>query len=222
MLMGVTSPVRIGIELGPKRTFAWALDWPGWCRSGRSEQAAIEALARYAPRYLPVAAAAGESLPAGLLEDFEVVERLSGSMSTDFGVPAAVGASDAVRLTSEAGARMAALLAGAGDLFDRVVAGAPTELRKGPRGGGRDRDPIVDHVQAGELIYARKLGLRLASGAPTPGSVAALRESVGVALRAPKSVAPMAKGWPPRYYARRAAWHLLDHAWEIQDRSPTD
>jgi hypothetical protein len=27
------------------------------------------------------------------------------------------------------------------------------------------------------------------------------------------------KGWPPRYAARRIAWHALDHAWEIEDRS---
>jgi hypothetical protein len=27
------------------------------------------------------------------------------------------------------------------------------------------------------------------------------------------------KRWPPRYVARRMAWHLLDHAWEIEDRS---
>jgi hypothetical protein len=27
------------------------------------------------------------------------------------------------------------------------------------------------------------------------------------------------KGWPQRYAARRIAWHALDHAWEIQDRS---
>jgi hypothetical protein len=30
---------------------------------------------------------------------------------------------------------------------------------------------------------------------------------------------PVPKGWPPRYAARRIAWHALDHAWEIEDRS---
>ena len=25
--------------------------------------------------------------------------------------------------------------------------------------------------------------------------------------------------WRPRYFVRRVAWHLLDHAWEIEDRS---
>ncbi|MEY2437652.1 MAG: hypothetical protein QOF97_2488, partial [Acidimicrobiaceae bacterium] len=27
------------------------------------------------------------------------------------------------------------------------------------------------------------------------------------------------KGWAYRYAARRIAWHALDHAWEMQDRS---
>jgi len=25
--------------------------------------------------------------------------------------------------------------------------------------------------------------------------------------------------WPARYAIRRSAWHALDHAWEIEDRS---
>ncbi len=25
--------------------------------------------------------------------------------------------------------------------------------------------------------------------------------------------------WSPRYYTRSSAWHALDHAWEIEDRS---
>ena len=30
---------------------------------------------------------------------------------------------------------------------------------------------------------------------------------------------PVERGWPQRYAARRIAWHALDHAWEIEDRS---
>jgi hypothetical protein len=26
-------------------------------------------------------------------------------------------------------------------------------------------------------------------------------------------------GRPPRYAIRRIAWHVLDHAWEIEDKS---
>ena len=25
-------------------------------------------------------------------------------------------------------------------------------------------------------------------------------------------------GWPVRYAIRRMAWHVLDHAWEMQDK----
>jgi hypothetical protein len=25
--------------------------------------------------------------------------------------------------------------------------------------------------------------------------------------------------WTARYYVRRSAWHVLDHAWEIEDRA---
>jgi hypothetical protein len=25
--------------------------------------------------------------------------------------------------------------------------------------------------------------------------------------------------WSPRFFVRRSAWHALDHAWEIEDRS---
>ena len=45
------------------------------------------------------------------------------------------------------------------------------------------------------------------------------RERILAVLRAPSDGSPpVAKGWPPRYAARRVAWHVLDHAWEMQDR----
>lgn len=25
--------------------------------------------------------------------------------------------------------------------------------------------------------------------------------------------------WTPRFFVRRAAWHILDHVWEIEDRA---
>ena len=91
---------------------------------------------------------------------------------------------------------------------------APAQLRKGPRGGGRDRDEIVDHVAAAELAYARKLGIRLGS------DLAASRAAIVEVLATPSDGAPVGpKGWSPRYAARRIAWHVLDHAWEIEDKS---
>ncbi len=106
-------------------------------------------------------------------------------------------------------------------VFSRVVAGAPPELRKGPRGGGRDRDKIVAHVVGAEVMYAQKLGLRFKEPDRADSeAVAAIRAAILDALRrASEGGSPVEKGWPPRYAARRIAWHALDHAWEIEDRS---
>ena len=79
------------LEIGKKRTFASALEWPGWARSGRGEAEALDALATYADRYREVVEVAGFTL-VGTADDFVVVERLPGDMSTDFGAPGAVAA----------------------------------------------------------------------------------------------------------------------------------
>jgi hypothetical protein len=90
----MAQPLAVGIELGQRRTFAWVIGRPGWCRSGRSETAALAALADYRARYLPIAVAAGESLGAGSREGFAVAECVPGSATTDFGAPGAIAASD--------------------------------------------------------------------------------------------------------------------------------
>ena len=42
----VPEPTRVSLELGKLWVFAAAVDWPGWCRRGKGEEAAIEALLR--------------------------------------------------------------------------------------------------------------------------------------------------------------------------------
>jgi len=214
-------PIRAYIEVGGRRVFASALDWPGWSRGAKSEALALEALALYAPRYARAVASARLALPAGDAPSFEIVERVGGSAGTDFGVPALPAAADAQRVdTAEAG-RLSAIVRAAWTTFDAIVAGAPAELRKGPRGGGRDRDKIVDHVLDAEGAYVRKLGLP--AGAPVRGDVAAIeahREAILAVLRRPTDGSPVApNGWLLPYAARRIAWHLLDHGWEIEDRT---
>ena len=87
------------IESGSRRVFASALEWPGWCRSARTEDEALEVLAGYASRYAPVTARAGVGLPSRAAEGFEVVERLVGNTTTDFGAPAiAAGTNAAITL----------------------------------------------------------------------------------------------------------------------------
>jgi hypothetical protein len=213
--------IAICLEVGSKRVFASALDWPGWCRAGKNEAQALAALEVYAPRYAPVAREAGLALPATPLA-FEVVERLRGSAVTDFGVPVAIAERDAAPLAPDEAERLGALVGAAWAYLDRVVTRAPAELRKGPRGGGRDRDHVFAHVVEAEGgSYARKLGIRKAGSlADDPAAVASLRAAILAALRAGASGEPLVeRGWPVRYAARRIAWHVLDHAWEIEDRS---
>ena len=203
------------------RTFACAYDWPGWCRSGKDEASALAALAAYAPRYAAVVKQARLPFETDAADTLRVVERLAGSASTDFGVPGTIAKQDTRPLSAAEGKRLASLVQAAWSHYDHVVAGAPEELRKGPRGGGRDRDKMTDHVLDAEGAYVRKLGLRLKPPARADRrAVAEFRAAIIAALQRPSSGAALVeKGWPQRYAARRIAWHALDHAWEIQDRS---
>ncbi len=218
------APARVAVlvETTPKRSFASALEWPGWSRAGRDEASALEALAAYAARYAPVAAAAGQSftaVPAGL----DVVERAEGTATTAFGAPDVRAVLDARPLDAAGAARLVALVTAAWEALDRIAASAPAELRKGPRGGGRDRDAVVGHVFAAENAYARVIGIKLPEPAlGDAAAVAAQRTAIAALLAEPSDGSPLAgKKWPPRYAARRIAWHVLDHAWEIDDRSET-
>lgn len=217
-----TGPTAVYLEVGTKRVFACAPDWPGWCRSGKVEEDVLEVLAAYAERYAVVAREAGVPFPASVSSAFAVVERLAGSAgSTDFGAPGAVASGDAAPLTGEEAERVIALVAACWTIFDRVAAAAPAELRKGPRGGGRDRDKLIDHVLSAETAYARKLGVKHRQLARDDAQgITALRQAIIAALQAHADGATSAPtGWSPRYAARRIAWHVLDHAWEMEDRS---
>lgn len=214
------SRLAVAIESGDKKVFASALEWPGWSRSGKTEEAAVEALLAYAARYAPVAREAGLGFPDAF--EAEVVEHRRGGSGTDFGVPSSLDhAADARPVSQADAARLAAIVEAAWSMFDRVAAGAPEELRKGPRGGGRDRDKMVGHVIEADWYYARELGLRVRQPAPDDrAAVEALRREMLDVLRAPSDGGPIGgRKWPQRYAARRIAWHALDHAWEMEDRS---
>jgi len=213
------------LEIGKKRVFAAAADWPGWCRSGRGEEQALETLASYLPRYAPVAARAGLSLPPAAADTFTVVERLPGTVGyTDFGAPGEIAACDYRPLTGEEAGRIAALVEASWVTFADVARGAPAKLRKGPRGGGRDTAAIVEHVIGAEAAFARKIGVRHRKPAiDDEAAVAAMRAAIAAALRqASAGGPPLPGGWPARYAARRIAWHALDHAWEIEDKSEAE
>lgn len=216
------SHVGVVAEVAQKRSFASALDWPGWCRSGRTREDALEALAAYAGRYAAVAAAAGLRLPsvAGV-ESFVVIEGVAGNATTEFGAPGVAAAVEIRPATAKDANRTATLLSAAWAVLDEVVASAPAHLRKGPRGGGRDRDAMYEHVLGAEQAYAGKVGVRVRQpSSDDTAAISAMRGALLAVIRADRTGAPAREGgWAPRYCARRLAWHALDHAWEIQDRS---
>ncbi|MGB9377322.1 MAG: hypothetical protein WCB04_07395 [Mycobacteriales bacterium] len=205
--MGSAAPShnRILLELGRTWVFASAVDWPGWCRRGKGEHAAIDALLDYQDRYALIA---GRPFRPG---EPRVVDRVPGNATTDFGAPDARSRFDDDPLESAEAGRLADLLIACWERFDEVAAASPAELRKGPRGGGRDRDAVVDHVREAERSYGRKLGVRVPPRTPW----AEQRAAISAAIRTP----PGQTAWPVRYLVRRTAWHVLDHAWEIEDKS---
>jgi hypothetical protein len=224
--MASPTPISVYLQLGRSRVFGCAVDWPGWCRRAKTDDEALEALVAYRPRYLPVVERAGLRLPAPAVGAFEVVERIPAPPAPkfsgpDFGTIDLPCARDREPLGAVEADRLAKIVEACWATLEEVVQRAPAQLRKGPRGGGRDRDPMYAHVLGAEAAYARKLGVRRKQPAiDDEAAIAALRaEIAGVLRESREAVAATENGWLPRYAARRIAWHVLDHAWEIEDRS---
>jgi hypothetical protein len=153
---------------------------------------------------------------------------LKGDTTTDFGAPSIAPAADARPIDRRWLNRQVELLRASWHAFDRAVDRVRGPLAKGPRGGGREVDAIIDHVIGAEASYLRMIGGRadLDEGA---GADAQEREreraavidgleralTDGIPERGPKGGAR----WSAPYFVRRTAWHVLDHAWEIEDRS---
>jgi hypothetical protein len=207
----------IYLEQGGKKTVAWSLEWPGWCRIRASDEAALDALRQSEPRYRVIAERAGLEFAPG---ELVVIERLAGDANTAWGVPSVLAAADTLPLDAARARRNVALLRAAWDLLEEVVAASPAELRKGPRGGGRDRDEVRSHVIEAERAYARKIGIRHKPfAADDDAALAAMRDEIAAVLGSPSDGAPVIPGgWTASYAARRIAWHVVDHIWEIEDR----
>jgi hypothetical protein len=212
----VATALRVLIESTPQKVYASALDWPGLARSGRNEVAALEALGAAVPRYAAVARLAGQPFDGDAT--IEVVERVPGDAGTAFGVPAVIVEADRAPVDEAEAERLASLVDAAQRTFEAIAAAAPEELRKGPRGGGRDTSRIQGHVHEAEAAYAQVMGRR--HRPVDANAIAAMRADLLAVLRVPSDGSPIAgRKWPARYAARRIAWHALDHAWEIEDRT---
>jgi hypothetical protein len=207
----------IYVELGGKKAIAWSLEWPGWCRIRASEEAALQALIDTEARYQLIAQKAGlDFVPDNLV----VIERLAGNANTAWGAPSVMASAEIRPIDAVTAQRNVALLRASWDLLEEVVAVSPAQLRKGPRGGGRDRDEIRRHVIEAERAYARKIGVRHKPFEVNDRSaLKAMREEIVAVLSEPSTGEPLvAGGWNSSYAVRRATWHVVDHIWEIEDR----
>lgn len=223
-----TNAFGVYLESSARRTFAGALDWPGWIRSGRNEASALQALLDSAPRYARVLQSAGiEFAPPPDAAAFTIAERLPGNATTEFGAPSIAPSADAQPIDDAELARLQALLAAYWTAFDTAVAEAMgKQLRKGPRGGGRELHAIIEHVTGGEQAYLGMLAWKWTKPRSEDLAVVqhATRQAVSDALtaaahgRTPTQRPRGGPAWPPRYFVRRHGWHVLDHAWEIEDR----
>src|SRR5215469_5413279 len=140
--------LRVMLEIGPKskRVVTVAPDWPGLERGAKTGEAAVARLQSYLPRYAPVAKLAGMDAAFATITSTDVVERYPGTGSTDFwGISFAFSDIDKQAMSSEALERDLTLMQACWTFFDTVRSRVSAEMRKGPRGGGRDRDRIVQH-----------------------------------------------------------------------------
>lgn len=215
--------MNITLEIGKKKAIAIAADYPGWARSAKTAEAAIESLLAYGPRY----AAAVPSAIIKNVEPYHIVERLEGNASTDFGGPGVISQADEKPVTEAELDYLTRVLNDCWIAFDQALKRSEGyELRKGPRGGGRDQAKMLAHVIESETAYLRRIAYRFKAGKEEAlieqmvriqiEGAAALRSAVvdGLPAAGPRG----GKIWTPRTYVIRSAWHLLDHVWEIEDR----
>jgi hypothetical protein len=221
----MADPIAVYLEEAPRRTFAGAVDWPGWTRSGRTAEEALASLAAYRDRYADVLRAVHVRPPAAGAP-LGVTEHLEGGSGTEYGVASAAPRADDRPLDTDDVTRLLHFLEAAWQAFDgAVIAARGHELARGPRGGGRDLGKMAAHVVESESAYVGAVGGKAPALPSDPfAALAPMHAAAREALRA-KARGELAevgarggRRWSGRYFVRRAAWHVLDHAWEIEDR----
>ena len=218
-------PVRTVTEHGTrdKRSVAFALDWPGWSRGARSAELALETLESYRERYRPIAALAGMTREFGAAGPLEIVEDRVGTGSTDFwGISFSPSSTEHGPMSEAELERKITILRACWTFFDDVAARVSPEMRKGPRGGGRDRNRIVRHtIRTESEDFAKQIGLRIPEEAAlSPDGLREHRTSYVAAMRAYNAgdVEKRMRSWTLPFLIRHSAFHTLDHAWEMEDK----
>jgi len=224
--------MKIYIESGEKKVFACAEDWPGWCRSGKDENEALKSLFDYRLRYGKILVERQIAfIPPEKPSDFILTARYTGNSGTDFGAPMIVPVSDRKPMHQPEFTRLQSILAACWQLLAQAAQHAEgRELTKGPRGGGRDPGKIMIHVLEAELAYLGMIGWKVQSKPASEKVMDAQQIQIeinqaterafqgSIEERGPRG----GERWPLRYFFRRSAWHVLDHAWEIEDRVITN
>jgi hypothetical protein len=220
--------IKVYLEKGQKRIFASALDWPGWCRSGPDEESALRALLEYGGRYARVIGRSRLGFNAPTSESaFVVVERLKGNATTDFGAPGMAPSVDSEPVKADELHSFEKILNACCRAFvESADAAGGMSLRAGPRGGGRQLDGIIEHVLASNEGYLNSVGWKFQRDEPDDleQQLEEMRGALLSALKASARGEIPTKGprggirWTARYFVRRVTWHILDHAWEIEDR----
>ena len=205
---------------------AFSLDWPGWSRGAKSADLALETLEAYRGRYRPVAGLAGMAGEFDAAGPLEIVEDRVGTGSVDFyGMSFSPSATEHGPMSEAQLERGIALLRACWAFFDGVAGRVSPEMRKGPRGGGRDRDRIIRHtIRTESEEFAKQIGLRIPEeGALTPAGLHQHRESYLAAMQAYNAgqVSRRMRSWTLPYLIRHSADHMLDHAWEMEDKDLT-
>ncbi len=218
-------PVRVVLQRGPKgkKFVAFALDWPGWSRGAKTDDGAVETLETYRERYRPVAAGAGLGDEFEVAGPLDVFEDQVGTPSVDFwGISFSASETEHGPMTEDELERKVGLLRSCWAYFDAVAGRVSAEMRKGPRGGGRDRDRIIRHtIRTESEDFAKQVGLRIPEeGALAPGALEEYRENYILAIRAYErgEVEKPMRSWTLPFLIRHSAYHTMDHAWEMEDK----
>ena len=217
-------PVGTVLERGPKgkKAVAFAVEWPGWSRGAKTVDLALETLESYRERYRPIAVTAGMADEFDAAGRLDVVEDRVGPGSTDFwGISFAPSSLEQEPMGDAEFDRKITLLRACWAYFDDVAASVSAEMRKGPRGGGRDRDQIIRHTIRNESEeFAKRVGLRIPEeGALTPHGLRTYRESYVAAMRAYNAgEGKRMRSWNLPFLIRHSAYHTMDHAWEMEDK----
>lgn len=219
----MTNDIGIVIERGKKKSAAYAPAWPGWSRGASSVEGAIERLAAYGDRYREVAALAGLAHEFPLAPTFDIIEEVPGTGSTSFwGISFVASSSEQGQMSEAECERKLSLLSACWTYFDHVAGKVSLELKKGPRGGGRDRDQILNHIFANERDWSRMVGLDVAEGAHlTVKGLAAHRDAYVQAIREYNTAGKSPRTWRLQFLLRHTAFHVMDHAWEMVDKDLT-